>query len=142
MRSDENNEPARSGQHHGRRFELFFLEQVGTRYHLRFTRLALALVVCLTVVSAVAILALFITQSHTDLENVNINVRVEPRAPGNYGGPIVMPPPTTLPTPAKVSRSPRGGEPARRTPAAPGSNADAPPSPSPTPTPMPPRPPG
>ena len=144
MRPNEYNSPAGHDPRHGRRFELFFFEydQARSRYHLRFTRLALVLVGCLTVISMLAIFALFVTQSHTDLENVNINVRVEPRAPGNYGGPIVMPPPPTIPTPPKVSRSPRGGEPARQTLAAPGSNANAPPTPSPTPSPTPPRPPG
>ena len=48
-----------------RRFRSAYLEA----RRLRFTRLALALVVCLTVVPAVAILILFFTQSHADLEN-------------------------------------------------------------------------
>lgn len=139
MRPEERNVPGGSDHQHRRRFELFYFELVGTRYHLRFTRLALVLVVCLTVIPMVAIFALFVTNSHVDLENVNINVRVEPRAPGNYGGPIVMPPPTTISTPAKVSRSPRGGEPARQTPAL---NANGTPSPSPTPSPTPARLPG
>lgn len=144
MRPNEYDNPAGGETRRGGRFVLFFYEydQVRSRYYLRFTRLALVLVVCLTVVPAVAIFALFVTNSHVDLENVNINVRVEPRAPGNYGGPIVMPPPTTIATPPKVSRSPRGGEPTRQTPAAPGSNANAPPTPSPTPSPTPPPPPG
>jgi hypothetical protein len=72
----------RRGRQRGGRFELFFYEQVRTPYYLRFTRLALALVVCLTVISAVVIFALFLTQSRTDLENVNINVRVAPRENG------------------------------------------------------------
>lgn len=135
MRPNEYDNPADGETRRSGRFELFFYEQIGTRYHLRFTRLALILIVCLTVISMLAIIALFVTQSRTDLENVNINVRVEPRAPGNYGGPIVMPPPTTIPTPPKVSRSPRRGEPARQTPAAPALNANGTPSPSPTPSP-------
>lgn len=36
-------------------------------------------VVCLTVIPMVAIFALFVTQNHADLENVNGDVRVEPR---------------------------------------------------------------
>jgi hypothetical protein len=144
MRPDEYESLPEHDSRRGGRFELFFYEydQARARYYLRFTRLALVLVVCLTVIPMLAIITLFVTNSHVDLENVNINVRVEPRAPGNYGGPIVMPPPTTIPTPPKVSRSPRGGEPARQTPAAPSSNANAPPTPSPTPSPTPPQPPG
>jgi hypothetical protein len=142
MRPDEYHNPTGSDPRRGGRFELFFYEQVGTRYYLRFTRLALVLIVCLTVIPMLAICALFFTQSRVDLENVNINIRAQPGAPGNYGSPIVMPPPMTMPTPPKVSRSPRGGDPARQTPAAPGSNANGPPTPSPTPSPTPPRPPG
>jgi hypothetical protein len=110
----------------------------GGRFDLRFTRLALVLIVCLIVVPIVAIFALF-TRRHADLENVNINTTVPPQAPSNYGGPILQPP-ANMPTPPKV-RSPRGSEPARQTPAIPGLIANTPPTPSPTPSP-PPRPPG
>jgi hypothetical protein len=145
MRPEERNVPRGSDHEHRRRFELFFWEQdeqVGTRYNLRFTRLALALVVCLTVVPAAAIFALFLTNSRADLGNVNVNIRTPPSAPRNYGSPIIQTqPPPTLPTP-RVSRSPRGVEPPRQTPAAPNVNANAPPTPSPTPSPTPPKPPG
>jgi hypothetical protein len=141
MRPEERNVPGRNDHQQRRRFELFFYEQVGTRYYLRFTRLALILVVCLTVIPAVALLAIFLTESQADLENVNINIRVPPQSPGNYGNLIVQPPPLTMPTPPRAGRSPRGSEPARQTPAAPNVNANAPPTPSPTPSPSPPRPP-
>jgi hypothetical protein len=142
MQPDEFNDPARRSQHRRRRFELFFYEQVGTRYYLRFTRLALLLVVCLTVIPMVAICALFFTESHADLENVNINIRAHPGAPGNDIRLIIQqPPPAPMPTLPKVGRSQRGGEPTRQTPAAPGVNANAPPTPSPTPSPTPPKPP-
>lgn len=143
MRPEEQDVRGKSQPQRSRRFELFFYEQEqgGTRYYLRFTRLALVLVVCLTAIPAVAIFALFLTQSHADLENVNVNVRVAPRVPGNY--PQLIPaPPATMPTPPKPGRSPRGGEPARQTPATPGLNANTPPTPSPTPSPPTPRPPG
>jgi hypothetical protein len=143
MNPNEQNIPERRGPHRGGRFELFFYEQVGTRYYLRFTRLALILIVCLTVIPMVAILALFYTESHADLENVNINIRSHPGAPGNDVRLIIQqPPPAPMPTPPKAGRSQRGGEPTRQTPAAPASNANAPPTPSPTPSPTPPRPPG
>ncbi len=141
MRSSEQDIPEDHQSRRGGRFELFFYEQVGTRYHLRFTRLALVLIVCLTVIPAAAIFALFVTQSHADLENVNINVTVPSRTPGNYGAPIVMPPPPTMPTTPNVNRVPRAGDSARQTPTTPAVNANAPPTPSPTPSPPPSRPP-
>lgn len=107
---------------------------------MRFTRLALVLVVFLTVIPALAILGIFLTQSHADLENVNVNVRTAPQAPGNYPQLIKAPPPAAMPTPPKAGRSPRGGEPARRTSVTPGLNTNT--SPTPSPTPSPPRPPG
>jgi hypothetical protein len=125
-----------------RRFELFFWEKVGTRYHLRFTRLALALVVCLTVIPAAAIFAIFFTQSRVDFEDVNVNIRTPPSAPRNYGSPIIQTTTPVMPAAPKAGRSPRPVEPIRQTPAAPGSNAAAPPTPSPTPSPTPPKPPG
>src|SRR5215207_9720935 len=121
MGTNEQNIPERRGPHRGGRFELFFYEQVGTRYYLRFTRLALLLVVCLTVIPMVAICALFFTQSRVDLENVNINIRSQPGAPGNDIRLIIQqPPPAPMPTLPKAGRSQRGGEPALQTPAATG----------------------
>lgn len=139
MRSDEFNESAKGTQHRHGRFELFFYEQVGTRYYLRFTSLALILVICLIVIPVTAILAIFFTQSRVDFEDVNINMRGEPRAPGNYNHIIPAPPPPPIPTP-RVSRSPRDADPSRLMPAAPGFNANAPPIPSQTPSPTPPKP--
>lgn len=141
MRPDEFDEPAERSRHRGGRFELFFYEQVGTRYYLRVTRLALVLIVCLTVIPIVAIFALFYTRRHADLENVNINITVPPQSSGNYGG-LILQPPTNIPTPPKASRSPRTGDPAKQAPATPSLNANMPQTPSPTPSPPPPRPPG
>ena len=143
MRPEERNVPGVNDHQHRRRFELFFYEQVGTRYYLRFTRLALLLVVCLTVIPMVAICALFFTESHADLENVNINIRSQSQqAPGNDVRLIIQqPPPAPMPTLPKAGRSQRGGESTRQTPATPGVNANALPTPSPTPSPTPPKPP-
>lgn len=142
MEPNEIDEPAERDWHRGDRFELFFYEydQARSRYYLRFTRLAIVLVICLTVIPMLAIIALFVTQSHTDLENVNVNVRTAPQTPGNYQQLIKAPPPAAMPTPPKAGRSPRGGEPARQTPSELGLNANT--SPTPSPTPSPPRPPG
>ncbi len=141
MPSDDFDEPGGRGRHRGGRFELFFLEQVGgSRYHLRFTRLALILVVCLTVIPCAAILTLYYKQSRAQPEDVNINIRVAPRAP-DINPRLIQPAPPATPPP-KVGISPRVGEPARQTPTASTMNANAPPTPSPTPAPAPPRPPG
>ena len=144
MRPEERNVPEGSDHQHRRRFELFFYEYepVRSRYHLRFTRLALLLIVCLTVIPMVAICALFFTESHADLENVNINIRSQSQAPGNDVRLIIQPaPPAPMPTLPKAGRSQRGEEPARQTPTAPGLNANGAPTPSPTPSPTPPKPP-
>ena len=140
MRPDKYHNPTGRETRRGGRFELFFYEQVGTRYYLRFTRLALLLVVCLTVIPMLAICALFFTQSRVDLENVNINIRSQSGAPGNDVRLIIQPPATT-PIPLKAGRSQRGGESARQTPTAPDLNGNGSPTPSPTPSPVPPRPP-
>jgi hypothetical protein len=140
MRPEERNVPGGSNPQHRRRFELFFFEQFGTVYRLRFTRLALLLIICLTVIPMLAIIALFVTQSHADLENVNVNVRTAPQASGNYPQLIKAPPAAPMPTPPKAGRRPRGGEPMRQTPVTPGLNTNTPPTSSPTPSP--PRPPG
>jgi hypothetical protein len=145
MRPDEFDEPPARGRRGGR-FALFFYEQDrqgGTRYYLRFTSLALVLIVCLTVIPVAAIFAIFYTQSRVDFEDVNVNIRIPPSAPRNYGSPIIQTTtPPVMPAVPKAGRSPRPIEPIRQTPAAPIMNADAPPSPSPTPSPTPPKPPG
>src|ERR1044071_5745696 len=100
MRPNEYESPPEHTSRRGGRFELFFYEQVGARYYLRFTRLALVLVVCLTVIPAAAILAIFFPRSRLDFdfEDVNVNIRTPPSAPGNYGSPIIQTqPPPTLP---------------------------------------------
>jgi hypothetical protein len=143
MRPDEYESLPERESRRGGRFELFFYEQIGTRSYLRFTRLALVLIVCLTVIPMVAIFALFLTQSHANVDNVNVNIRVAPREPGNYPQQLIQPVlPAAMSTPPKAGRSPRVGERARQTPAAPALNANTPSTPSPTPSPAPPRPPG
>lgn len=139
MRPDEYHNSTGRDTRRGGRFELFFYEQVGQRYYLRFTRLALVLVVCLTAVPVAAIFAIFLTQSHADLKNVNIDIRAPEQAPGNYPQ-LIQVPPAVMPTPPRADRSPRGSGPARQTPAGPSLNANV--SPTPTPLPTPPRPPG
>lgn len=144
MPSDNFDEPGGRGRQRGGRFELFYHERVdsrvGSRYYLRFTRLALILVLCLTVIPCVAILTLYYKQSRARPEDANVNIRVAPRAP-DINPRLIQPAPPATPPP-KVGISPRVGEPARQTRTAPTMNANAPPTPSPTPSPAPPKPPG
>lgn len=145
MRPDEYESLPEHNSRRGGRFELFYYERVdssvgsrvGSRYYLRFTRLALILVVCLTVIPCVAILTLYYKQSRARPEDVNINIRVAPRAP-DINPQLIRPAPPATPPP-KVGIIPGVGEPARQTPTAPTKNANAPPTPSPTPSPAPPR---
>jgi hypothetical protein len=142
MRSDEGRNPAGNEAGTGRRrYVLWYIQHEGSRSYVRVTGLGLLAAVIFTLIPALLILTLFFrneTQQQRDLENVNINMRGEPRAPGNYNHIIPAPPPPPLATP-RVSRSPRGGDPSRQTPAAPNLNVNAPLTPSPTPSLTPPR---
>jgi hypothetical protein len=122
------------------RFELFYFERKGEgdRYYLRFTGLALILVVCLTVIPTAAICALYLRLSRAQTEDIkSLNLNIEPRGPVNYGQ-IVVPTPMTVPTPPKLLRSQRGGDGSRQMPATPGLNANPQPTGNPMPSPTPP----
>lgn len=91
-------------QRRHRKFELFYFEKVGTRYQLRFTCLAVILIIGLTTISIVSILVIFLMSSQQMVsEPVNVNVRVptQPIAPTDQ--PILKPPPPAprLPTVAQ-----------------------------------------
>lgn len=118
----------------GGRFGLFFFEQVGSRYYLRFTRLALLLIVCLTLIPIVLLFALYLSRKGSGTKNVNVEIVVPTPAPHDYNKPIIKPaaPP---PTPPKVSIPPGAGVPSRQTPLAPNGNANGSFTPSPTPPP-------
>lgn len=121
---------------HGRsdgRFGLFFFEQVGTRYYLRFTRLALILIVCLTLIPIVLLFALYLSRKGGGSKNVNVDIVVPTPAPHDYNKPIIQPaaPPQR---PPKV-RQPGASVPPRQTPLAPNGNAGGAFTPSPTPSP-------
>lgn len=144
MRSDEGRNPVDNEAGTGRRrYALWYIQHEGSRSYVRVTGLGLLAAVIFTLIPVLLILTLFFrnaAQQQRDLENVNINMRGEPRAPGNYNHIIPAPPPPPLPTP-RVSRSPRGGDPSRQASAAPNLNANAPLATSPTPSPTPPKPP-
>src|SRR5947209_17539671 len=134
MSSNEFKGSARHDSHRSR-FELFYFEQVGSRHHLRFTRLALILIVCLTVIPVMLLFALFLSRQQSSPDNVNINIVVPTPAPHDYSKPIIQPPSVPPPTPPKVSNRPGASTATRQTPLAPNSNAGGSFTPSPTPSP-------
>jgi hypothetical protein len=93
------------------RMELFYFDQVGSRYVLRFTRMAVLLIIGLTVVSIVSILVIFLVSSQqmaSEPVNVNVSVPTLPTSPTDK--PILKPPP---PAP----RLPKVAQPVYSTPA-------------------------
>jgi hypothetical protein len=62
-------------QKRGINLELFYYEQVGSRYYFRFTRFALALIIGLTIGSIIMMLGFFFLSDHPgSSENVNVNI--------------------------------------------------------------------
>lgn len=88
-----------------RRYSLVFFETVDEgRTYLRFTRLAVILIVGLIVVSIVSILVLFLLNSkQLASEPVNVNVRMPSPTPYLSNKPILRPPPPA-PQPPKVEQ--------------------------------------
>ncbi len=134
MRPDKRHDPAqRDPGRRARRFELFYIEQVGSRHHLRFNPFAVALVVCLTVVSVVMIFGLFLFRKGNPLGDVNVNVSTPRPSPYGSNQPVIQPVP--VPTLPKVYRPPEPRLTPWQTTPAPNSNAGASPTPSPSPSP-------
>lgn len=134
MRSDEQHDPVERDR--GRRaggFQLIYFEQVGSRHYLRFTRLALLLIVCLTLIPILLLFTLYLSRKRGGPQNVNVEIVVPTPAPHDYNKPIIQPV-APLATPPKV-RQPRAGVPQQQTPLAPNSNANGSFTPSPTPSP-------
>jgi hypothetical protein len=104
MQVDEQGAP---GEHKSRRnFDLVYFERVGERTTLRFTRLAVALILGLTLISVVAILAIFLTRSRPDgLGNVNVNIAAPAVSPYSTNKPIIQRPPPQS-SPPKVGKQP------------------------------------
>src|ERR1043165_1015315 len=97
MRVDEQGAPAEHKS--SRNFDLVYFERVGERTTLRFTRLAVALILGLTLISVVAILAIFLIRSRPDgLGNVNVNIAAPAVSPYSTNKPIIrQPPPQSSP---------------------------------------------
>lgn len=79
---------------------LFFYERKGSRYYLRFTRLAVILIVGLTAVSLVAILIMFLINSRHDAsEELNINIVTPSPSPRSPNNPVIKQAPASAPLP-------------------------------------------
>lgn len=134
MHPNEHDIPERRAPRRSGRFALFYFEQIGSRYYLRFTRLAVFLVVVLTVVPMAAIFSLFLRQRNRDSENINVNITAP--TPGGLEYPAIRPLPPP-PTPPKVIQQPVPGMQTRQTPSVPAGNDNKMSTPSPTTSPTP-----
>src|SRR5437588_7040775 len=121
---------------HRRRFELFYFERVGSRSYLRFTTLALFLILFLTVGSMALLLALFFWNQRGDSEDENINVNIvsPPHEPQDFSKPIIQRAPP-LPSPPGIVKQPRASVPTRQMSQPPTATPGALSTPSPTPSP-------
>jgi hypothetical protein len=125
MRSDEQSRQNESQALHPRRkFELFFFENVGGgRTYIRFTRLAVILIIGLTVVSLASILIIFMLRSQpSDAAPVNVNISVPPATPYSANTPIIRQPPPQSPPP--IIKQPKYSMPVSPTPQMPSNSAN------------------
>jgi hypothetical protein len=136
MNPNKHNIPERHIPRSSGRFTLFFYEKVGPRYYLRFTNLALILIVCLTVIPIVLLFSLYLSRQPVDSNNVNVNIMVPTPAPHDYSKPIFQPPLVSPPTSPKVSKQPGANAPVQQTPLVSNGNSNKSSNPSPTPSPI------
>ena len=137
MSPDERNIPEGSNRRHWGPFDLFYFEQVGPRSKLRFTRLALFLILCLTVVPMAALLALLAWNRSDRPQDVDVNITVPTPTPNDYSKPIIQPA-TPAPAPPSIIQKHVPAATSPQMPAAPpvGDDRLSTPSPTPSPTPM------
>lgn len=128
-RTSEEPSPRRLG-----RFNLFFFERVGSRHYLRFTRLALLLIVCLILIPILLLFTLYLSRKGGGPKNVNVDIVVPRPATHDYNKPIIQPA-VPLPPPPKVSTQPGASPLPRQTPLVPNGNVGRSFTPSPTPSP-------
>lgn len=106
MYSDRDKNPREGKPHRGGKFELFYFEQVGSsRTYLRFTRLALFLIVGLTILSILLLFALFLSRARGRSEDVDVNVVAPTATPQDYNKPVLQRV-APGPTPPKVRQPP------------------------------------
>lgn len=103
MEPDEYNGRAGARRRSGGRFELFYLEQNGSRTYLKFTRLTVFLIACLTVLSVLLLFVLFLSNRRGRPEDVDINVVAPTATPQDYNKPVLQRA-APGPTPPKVRK--------------------------------------
>ncbi len=116
------------------KFQLIYFERVGSRSYLRFTSLALIMIVCLTVVPTALLFALYLSNRRDGQPNSNVQIIVPP-ASNNYNLPILQPLPPAA-TPPRI-RQRELVMPTPRTPRGSNENGNSPLTPSPTRSPTP-----
>ena len=135
MRRNDRNIQEERDLRRGGRFELFYFEQVGSRSYLRFTKLALFLILFLTVGSMALLLALFYWNRRGDSENENINVNIvsPPHEQQDFNKPIIQRAPP-LPSPPGMVKQPGSSVPTRQMPQSPTATPGVQSTPGPTPS--------
>jgi hypothetical protein len=136
MNSSEFNRPEGRAKRHGRRLKLFYFEQAGSRYYLRFTRLALLVITGLIVVPVAILLVLFAWNGQEKPKDLNININAPLSDPHDYNRPIIQLPRPATPQRA-LTKQPMPPAPTPQLSQAPDAEARAPTTPSPTPSPKP-----
>jgi hypothetical protein len=100
--TSNDNQPS---QRHGN-LELFFVERIGNRSFLRFTRLGVILILCFTVLPLIAIFTIFLFRSasiNSEPVNANVPMTERPQLILNQNLIKQVPP---LPSPPKVRMQP------------------------------------
>ena len=120
----------------GINLELFFFEQVGSRSYLRFTNLALFLILFLTLGAIGMLLALYVWNRNQKHEEINLNISVPTPMSTDPNRTLILPAPPPA-TPPKVFQPPGAGVSNRRIPSTPAGNGNMMPIPSLTPSPSP-----
>jgi hypothetical protein len=108
MRPDEQYNHSDSQQPHSpKKLELFFFETVGNRSYLRFTKLAVILILCLTLISLVGIFTLFVyNHASSSSEQINVNVRTIPSPSATPFRNVIIQAPPPQSTPPKIRMQP------------------------------------
>lgn len=87
-----------------RNYDLYFIDHIGARSYLRFTRLGVIVILLLTIVPLVVILLLFITRE--PIGKINVNITAPPATPFDPNKPVIKPVPPRSPTIFKPTRQP------------------------------------